>query len=349
MDVERKWLEHLLHRRKNKLIDLGLAQFGYAPRTLRTVFLRGNSGVRSAVLTNPNLFSKYSISPVIDFDNAIIKLKGHELQKLASNQYLPDEFYISLINRSCYFANLKERDYMFMLQVLGRNPRMSTPYNYIYLDGLEEYNYEKVFTAAWQLTATAPVTETWAITLAGLLYKAEPPSPGLDIASLIDRWSPAPTEPNEPYRNYYFLRTRLADLLNANEQLLNSNDIALRCSFYRRFSPAEFPDWHTFIARDGETFVQEAVLNLKLWDTPKEREKLSRVAWDCPDPSSLMSMPNLFRAVEREHKEQHPNWFVDDQGQMVENMMQKIESMLIGIENSLRELSSFSTSLRDGS
>ena len=88
--------------------------------------------------------------------------------------------------------------------------------------------------------------------------------------------------------------------------------MALRLSFYRRFSPFEFRDWPSFLERDGAEFVEAALENSKLWRTAEERERLSQIAWDSPDPYHDMDMPNIFRAKERRLRGEHPRWFQNE-------------------------------------
>lgn len=319
LERERKILEYLLLRRKEPLIDLGLAQFGCTPSVLRTVFARGSAGVRCAVLANPQLFDSTLLrkDSVVDLRTIVMRGNRRELEALALNAHLPDEFYEHLINRTGYFAELTEDDYKFMLCRLGYNARLSTLHDNTYLDGYRDYKYHNVFTAAWQLTATVPNNTEWAAVLVHLLHKAQQPVGFEDVGTVMERWRiDPPRKEDDRYYNpgYGFdLRSRLADLLEADEKLLSSPDLALRQSFYRRFSPWRFKSWPEFLERDGEEFVEEAIRgNLSLWKSREERDRLRQVAWDSPDPHSDMMMPNIFRAHEKSHREEHPEWFREE-------------------------------------
>ena len=50
-----KVLEYLLLRRKDPLIDLGIARFGHSSKAVRRVFRRGDVGVRCAALSNAHI------------------------------------------------------------------------------------------------------------------------------------------------------------------------------------------------------------------------------------------------------------------------------------------------------
>ncbi len=312
---ERKVLEYLLLRRKSPLIDLGLAQFGCTPYVLRTVFNRGGAGVRCAVLANAALFDHELLSedPVVDLKAVAKRGNRKELEALALNPHLPDSAYENLVHRKEHFSELSDRDHKIMLYRLGDNSRLAASYDDTYLDGYKEYKHHSVFTAVWQLAATAPTTQEWAAVLIHLLHKAQPPVGLKDTPQIIERWRiDPPRKDGDRYYNpgYGFdLRSRLADLLEADDNLLGAADPALRHSFYRRFSPWKYKNWPEFLQKDGEKFVQEAMQNTALWKSTDERERLEKVAWESPDPSSDMMMPNVFRAREKSHREEHPEWF----------------------------------------
>jgi hypothetical protein len=316
---ERKVLEYLLCRRKNSLVDLGLARYGYTPYAIKSVFYRGNSGVRGAVLSNAGLApliikgSLLQDEPVIDLIDLIGKARRAELEALALNPHLPDDFYINLIERKEFFSSLSEKNYKLMLISLGENHRLSSPYDETWRDGWSDYKYHAVFTAAWNLAAKVPATQEWAAILTSLLRNAKPPTSFENLEEALQRWQIDPPR-KDPERYYnpgygFYLRSRLADLFLAEKVLLDSPDLAVRQSFYRRFSPQKFSNWPDFLNKDGQEFVFEAIENLNLWQSEKERLNLQAVVWECPDPHSTMDMPNLYRVKEKKLKEEHPDWF----------------------------------------
>ena len=343
-----KVLEYLLLRRKSPLIDLGLAQFGCTPCVLRIVFSRGGAGVRCAVLANPLLFDHELLSedPVIDLKAIAKRGDRRELEALVLNPHLPDSFYEHLLNRKEHFAELSDRDHKVMLYRLGDNPRLSASYDDTYLDGYKDYKYHSVFTAVWQLAATVPTTQEWAAVLVHLLHKAQPPVGFKEISQVIEKWKIDPLrKDDDSYYNpgYGFdLRSRLADLLEADDNLLNAQDPALRHSFYRRFSPRKYKDWPEFLQKDGEDFVQEAMQNTELWKSTEERERLEEAALDSPDPHSDMMMPSVFRSREKLHREEHPEWFhaEDDEYSTAPNAVaRRMEKLLKSITERLDTLS----------
>jgi hypothetical protein len=257
---------------------------------------------------------------------------------------LSDEYYEHLIQHTEYFSGLTERDYKFMLCRIGQNKRLCTPLDDIAWDGYSDYKYHGVFTAAWSLTRTVPVTKEWALVLVHLLQNACPPVGHEGIEEAIERWRiDSPKEEEEHYNpGYSFeLRSLLADLLEADDNLLGSSDLALRKSFYRRFRPWKYKEWLGFLGKDGEEFLREAIRsNYDLWKSQENREKLSRLAWDCPDPNSDMMMPSLFEASERRFREEHPKWFQEEDDEcssepdaIARRMEKLLKSLNVRLEN----------------
>ncbi|MDH3445819.1 MAG: hypothetical protein OEN50_17985, partial [Deltaproteobacteria bacterium] len=186
----RKVLEYLLYRRKHPLIELGLARYGYASVVLKRLFLNGTPGIRCAVLSNPSLFERslFRRPVIIDLRGVVIRAHRAELEALALNPYLTDDFYVNLIERKEYFADITEDNYQLMLYHLGDNPRLSTPFDETILDGWSDYKYNSVFTAAWNLTQTTPATQEWALVLLNLLRKALPPHKLDNLEQVVERW-----------------------------------------------------------------------------------------------------------------------------------------------------------------
>ncbi|MEO6025041.1 MAG: hypothetical protein ABIP64_18400 [Burkholderiales bacterium] len=345
---ERRVLEYLLLRRKDRVVDLGLAQFGDTRYVLRTVFARGNSGIRCAVLANRILFGDVwtQHQPIVDLRAIAKRGERRELEALALNPHLPNSFYQNLLNRTEYFAELDEVNHKFMLMRLGENARLATPYDASHLDGWADNDYNRTFTMAWELTTTVPTTQDWAAVLESLLCKAQGGLKEEEIMPTIERWRIDP--PRKDGDSYYdpgygfYLRSRLADLLKADDNLLSATDFVLRYSFYRRFSPQKYRNWPDFLQKDGEEFVSQAMDNMNLWQIKEERERLSQVAWDTPDTGSDMRILNAFRAREKSFRKEHPDWFYaedDNYSKDPNAVAQRTEKLLKSIAEKLDALS----------
>jgi hypothetical protein len=201
------------------------------------------------------------------------------------------------------------------------------------MDGWADYSYGRVFTAAWNLAGTVPVEQRWASILEMLLRRCVKPSLVTDPDSLIARWRiDTPRRDDDKYylpSSSFYLRTRLADLKPAEQALLDSDDLALRLSFYRHFSPWEFKEWPTFLDKDGTEFVDAALYNDQLWRSPQERERLRELTWKAPDLHHSMDMPNSYRAREDYYRKAHPEWFVhEDPAHDMPRRIERIEERL---------------------
>jgi len=332
-----KVLEYLLVRRKNPLIDLGIARFGHSTEAIRRVYRRGNLGIRCAALSNVHIgpagFIRDGWLEEKDITELIRSGTKAELESLAKNRFLDDDALEQLIERKEPFAELSDDQYIHMLIWLGRNPRMSADYDERILDGGAEYRHGRVFTLAWDLARHLPATETNAYVLYELLKGTALPVGYDNPEEVLERWriEDEPQDGSRSLSSSYFLRTRLADVLKADDKLLNSNDHAVRESFYRRFSPWQFKDWPTFIERDGELAFDGIVENDELWRSTENRELLRDLAWKVPDPHSSMNAPNTYNAVEERKRSQHPEWFAEEDSEYsnaLDAIVRRIEKKL---------------------
>ena len=364
-----KVLEYLLVRRKEPLIDLGIARFGHSNEAIRRVFRRGNLGVRCAALSNPSIGSSMGLGPLSDGwldekDSKELIRSGTkaELESLAKNKYLNNEALEELIEKKEAFSELSDNQYLHMLVCLGRNPRMSTEYNEKILDGWLEYRHDRVFSLAWDLALSLPATQRNAYVLYALLQHTMLPVNFKNPEEVIKRWRIKDEE--KLWEPSYLLRSRLADLLEADEQLLASDDLAVRESFYRRFPPWKYKDWPTFIERDGKLAFEGMVENDKLWYDDEYRRLLRELAWEVPDTHYSLDAVNILNAVEERKRRQHPKWFpekdsyniaipclenkldriVDTTESLLENddqvkksQIEKVEHLLNSIENNINE------------
>jgi hypothetical protein len=298
--------EQILYQRNDAYIEFGLARYGVNEGVATEIYLKSDLGIRCTILAYfPNggfarFYDHFALGGVVPTETP-------ELCALFSNPTLNDNVFEKLLSGKPPFGSMSEEQFEAVLIALSKNPRMSTPYDESFLDGYSEYTYNNVFTAAWQLAATVPVTPRWASVLHLLLTNCQPPI-SVDPRPMIQRWY-LETEHSDGIDPGYYLRSRLADLLAADKGLLAARDPALRSSFYRRFGPSDFPKWFKFGESDREHFLDSALHNTNLWRSEEIRETLSQLCWNHPDPSSDLMMVNQFRAVEGRMRQQHPEWF----------------------------------------
>lgn len=309
MRDDNKHQEEILYLRNDAFIEFGLARYGVNADIAQRIYQREHLGIRCTLLASfpSGGFDPYGERFLL---HASMPTGTQELCALFSNSTLSDSILEKFLQRKAPFDSLSDETFESAIIALAKNPRMSTPYDEKFLDGYSDYSYHKVFSCAWQLAATAPVTPRWANVLYYLLNACQPPR-GMDPAPMIKRWYFRTENPDQVDAGFY-LRSRLADLLAADKALLGARDPALRTSFYRRFRPTEFPKWFTFAEMDQEHFLDSALHNPNLWRTENDRETLSQLSWKHPDPQSDLMMVNHFRAVEGRMREQHPEWFDGD-------------------------------------
>ncbi len=311
-------LEYLLVRRNDPLIDLGIARFGKSTKAIKRVFDRGNLGVRCAALSNPVVgpegFFRTAWLNRETLQELIKTGSDAELEALVTNPYLDDEAVEHILEKKEEFAELSEIEYLRMLIWLGKNPRIAQPYDHAILDGWAEYSHGKVFTLAWELARTMDTNPTNASVLYKLLQRTHHPVGYEKPEEVAARWriEEEPEEGHHPIESSFFLRTRLADLIEPKDDLLNSDDLALRESFYRRFSVWEYKDWPKFVEKDGKHAFNEMLENDSLWQSEDIRRKLGDLAWEVPDPHHSMDAPNWYNWAEERKRKDHPEWFRDE-------------------------------------
>lgn len=307
MRDDNKHQEEILYLRNDAFIEFGLARYGVNAGVAQRIYQREHVGIRCTLLASfpSGGFDRISEGFLL---HSSMPTDTQELCALFSNPTLSDGILEKLLERKSPFVSMSEKTFESIIIALAKNPRMSAPYDETYLDGYSDYLYHKVFSAAWQLAATVPTTPRWASILYYLLNACHPPRGVEDPTAMIRRWY-LPTESTDQVDAGYFLRSRLADLLAADKALLGARDPALRCSFYRRFRPTDFPTWFKFADSDREHFLDSALHNPNLWHAETDRETLSQLSWNHPDPHSDLMMVNQYRAVEGHMREQHPEWF----------------------------------------
>jgi hypothetical protein len=302
--------EAVLAARNDPFIDFGLARYGTSANGCKNVYQRGDDAIKVTFLASfPNggfasIFGKFGLA---DEPPHTVE----ELCALVTNPSLSDEILRQCFERKKLFEHLNEEDFQSVLVIAADNPRLMTPYDDTFMDGYSDYSYHSVFSAAWKLTETMPNTMRWASALYHLLYRCQPPI-GFDVAPVLARWYFKPEKDDDQRNIGFYLRSRLADLLSADDELLKSQDPALRESFYKRFQPRQYPQWPKFAQADTEYFLDSAVLNKNLWVSRELREVLSQLCWAHPDPHSSMEMPNRYNGMEARLRAEYPRWFEDE-------------------------------------
>lgn len=310
-DEGRRLLEYVLYRRNDPFIDYGLARYGCSTNVVQKVYDRGDETTLLAAIGNPN-----GSTHLEQAKDILVSGKYRAVKLLLQNKYITGRFIENLLRRKGAFSEI-DGDRLFLIVVALRgNERLNRPYESLYLDGFDDYLYHEVFSAAWELTKTVETNQRWASALWDLLAGCQRPTSFDELEETIQRWQI--DEPMEGEIEWFkrspsfFVRALLGSLKKDDEELLNSDDPAMRVAFYQRFQPYRYRDWSKFIERDGSEFINAALANVNIWRSAEYRDQLSSACWDAPDPNHTMDLPNDFRGREASYRERHPNWFADE-------------------------------------
>jgi len=173
-----------------------------------------------------------------------------------------------LYERKAPFEKLDDKKWYTLLWASVANPRISTPYDEKWMDGFDEYLYGRVFSTAWKLFETLPVNKETAVLLAHLGEKLVPDPPhDMDVMAVIKRWY---IEEKEEHIDYFELcRLSISMLVKEFEEQFksfkDSEDIALRLSYYRRYRAFKPKNVRELFQKDSDKFLDEALNNVNLY------------------------------------------------------------------------------------
>lgn len=320
-DQERVSLEYCLFRRNDPFIDLAIAKFGGSTSVISRVFKRANAGTRLAAIAN----RKGSIFLNLG-DDYFLKASRIELEAFFSNPEIDNELFIYIFNRANDFRTmvderlteiipflekLPNERLLKVIPYLASHPRLLGKSSQTFLDDDKEYDYQTLLDSAWKLAGTVPVTNAWGLVLGKLLEVCNLPGriEAPRTRSLIERWShweDYKEGHNTLLRDASFLmRSALARLLR-DEELVDDPDIALRLTFYGRFDPKFFPDYWTYLKRDGEEWRHVFLNNENLWKTSGDR---SLLRMNC---GNTYADQGTFEKYEIGFRKLHPEWFIEE-------------------------------------
>jgi hypothetical protein len=278
--------EVILFRRKHPLIDLALARFGTDERVLGRVFRRGNSGVRCAALANrfagPNVshgIFKIGFISSDEFHNLIKRGTRAELCALFQNEFLNDDVLEWLLQRKEVFAEIDEFRLQMLIFFLGDNPRLKKEYDGP-IDGWAEYRHRAYAQHGWELSSIVPATERWANILIEL-YKNLPGTSNYEwVNSAIEKWQDDPENKNPQFSNKFWLRSRIANFIKDRLSCRDSDDLALRLSYYQNFNPENEAEIQLCYDKDKTDFLDGALRNDNFFIREDLREILKKFCWN---------------------------------------------------------------------
>ena len=250
----------------------------------------------------PRLMFKDAKALYEDFKEILTSFDEELLKPALSNESIPDNLLVSLYKKQEPFANLTDKQWLRAIAFTASNPRLGTPYPYgIDLHG--EMSYREVFTSAWQLFETLPVDKTSAVVLLNLAENLLPNKPhDMDVIATIKRWEIESEKSDCPFEKCRYLLARLIP----RYELKDSHDIALRKSYYSRFSTEKPEEITELFEKDTDKFLEEAVHNQTLYINEVVREELRKC---CYDHERWEIYANSFKGQVERLEQEHPEWF----------------------------------------
>lgn len=348
-------LEYVLFRRRSPLIDLALAEHGRSATILRRLYRRSSDSVRVTACSNASLFVGDTFVSFwrhddnllweIIFDGPIAQLRA-----ICENPGLRSGFYGALIEawqpedqQKEDKRYLAEDRYIAVLNFLSRNPRISQSRDESaerhYMDGFADYEYNKFYTAAWELAEKVPVTPIWADALANLYMRLYAPWDCIkDPDAVVERWRPA--DESEYAATRYVREAIAARFMKPTLEQLNNADRSIRQAFYRSFDPdaKEFRDldWNDWIDRDPQIYFDISA-NDKVWASARGRSKLNSMLWHGSKKDNDLVAIGYFKEKVEELEATHPEWFADDD-RHDGDFFESITDPITGLRQEIREL-----------
>ncbi len=317
-DKERLSIETTLFDRNNPIINLGLALFGLYSEVSLKLYSKDDNTLKRAVLSGRSVggfgYGKWWLKGIL---TELIKEPDTDLVKsLLANKYLPDFILCDLFECKPPFDSICEEDWMTLCLHTSKNDRLSTPYDNSWMDGYDEYKYERVFSTAWKLFDMFPKTPFAANVLEKLGSKLLPESheKPKDILKIIESWNFGEEHKLEEY--FQYTRTQLARLIpyysKEFKSFRESHDIALRKAYYFSVRYTKPEEIKVDFEKDSNDFLDAALRNKFIYVREELREALRVACWDAPDKYSDMLQPNIFNAQVEYWQEQQPEWFADE-------------------------------------
>ena len=326
-DASKEEIEKNLIERNEPLINIGLALYtdlSYSSKTALSLFRSGDRTIKNAMLAGPSvrglinnpLGSNVWLSEILK--ELIEPFDEESLKVLLSNESLSSTLLVDLYERQAPFEYLTDQQWLMAIGYTTSNPRISTGSTLEIVSGVITEGVDReVFTAGWKLFETLPVDEKSVFVLSALGDKLVPCKPhSMDVFATIKKWE---TEDNKFDWHFGRCRFALAGLIGEHqsefESLKDSNDIALRQSYYRRFRAHKPEEIRELFEKDNDNFLDEALNNPKLYIDKAVREELRKCCWDSKQrPIELYSM--TFGSQEKRFMQEHPEWFADSDGNL---------------------------------
>jgi hypothetical protein len=296
-------MEKALLKRDDRLINLGLAQFGGCAAVIRTLYEQAHIfdegapdydyflSLRLACLSNSSC-RDYFLSFVKKLDvKAIIDREGiEELCVLLLNPVISEEVLAALFRHDGAFTDFAEKDWLYLVGVATENPRIGLNYD---TDYGPDMGIWQIHDAIYKFIGVAPVNKRGYWVVDRLLNRVDPREARVcgDTLALINRWRGLSKvmEGERDTSDYDGLtwadRTeelccRISCLYGwtSNERgkriplgSMDSNDLVLRCSYYGNASLTA-KDMSKGYDKDNDKFLRAALDNQYCLWSPERRK-----------------------------------------------------------------------------
>ena len=196
-------VEYLLFRRNDSSLNLALAQYGtYAP-VLRKLYRTGDKAMQLGVITNMLVGPSEFFGPetALTQDDIVGLIKGFprtkdHLKAYFENPHIPREPLEHILGRDEEFSFIDDPTLCHLVSYLSGNKILSEPRDDTYLDGFDEYMYNRLFFALLNLVGKVPTEQYWAHVLTPIVEKVHLPFIPKELTiETINRWNiEKPTE-----------------------------------------------------------------------------------------------------------------------------------------------------------
>lgn len=275
-------IENLLLERDKPLINLGLALWGDRSQTGMHLFFNGDRTIQKAVMSGRSFrhcsldhFRRDELSVYLEALFESIHENWDLLEALLINEHIDNTKVLDyLYAKHDPFNSLTEKQWQKAVLHSLHNPLLRDFNRNVSLnDGSLHDSRANVWRVFESLPVTTPIAEElWRCArILWVMCKGDDncAPDDMDVMATIKRWE-VESDDVEDLNPFEECRYHLANKLMSQseiESLKNSDDIALRRSYYRRMSYVGLKpeDLAAMFAKDRDKFLSEAVHNLNLY------------------------------------------------------------------------------------
>lgn len=224
-----------------------------------------------------------------------------------------------------FWIVLKEDQQLHILRTLCKNSVINHRDIGFFIDGLSEYEHNKLFSTIWSLAVKLPTTIQYAYALSQLLDKTAFHRPLFDVVQVAKRWdivddTESKTDAKSDLNSYelvrfYLYKNVVKDLYGddcSNKEHFDNADTAYRCCAYSKLTNITVDDMNLIVEKDGALAVNYLLMNDNLWISEETREALQDLCYeaDSKQPEGISFCTYDFLNREKKMEELNPKWFI---------------------------------------